>query len=304
MNNPIKRPLVSICCVTFNQSLYIEKCLDGFDLQLCNFDFEVLIFDDASTDDNQQRILRHAQDKKNYRLFLQNENQWNKNKFGFIDYLIPAANGKYIALCEGDDYWTDPYKLQKQVDFLEANPDYVLSFHKIKILKPNGELVDDFITKVPENYETQETLARLGNYIHTPSVVFRNVIKEFPPEFSLSPIGDYFLYMLLVEHGKLHYFEDEMAVYRFGVGMHSTHTQIKMAKANFKLFTLLLSYFNDPKINKILLDRQLNALDSFEHLIRNEYREAFISHNIFFKALKSLQSPKNFWKKLRYKLIK
>ena len=79
---------------------------------------------------------------------------------------------------------------------------------------------------------------------------------------------------------------------------------MKRYKTNFKLFTLLLSYFNDPKINKILLDRQLNALDSFEHLIRNEYREAFISHNIFFKALKSLQSPKNFWKKLRYKLIK
>ena len=304
MNNPIKRPLVSICCVTFNQSLYIEKCLDGFDLQLCNFEFEVLIFDDASTDDNQQRILKHAQGKKNYRLFFQNENQWNKNKFGFIDFLFPAANGKYIALCEGDDYWTDPYKLQKQVDFLEAHPDYVLSFHKVKILKPNDDLVEDFITKVPENYETQETLARLGNYIHTPSVVFKNVIKEFPAELSLSPIGDYFLYMLLSEHGKLKYFDEEMAVYRFGVGIHSTQGQIKMAKSNFKLFTLLLSYFNDPKINKILLDRQLNALDSFEHLIRNEYREAFISHNIFFKALKSLQSPKNFWKKLRYKLIK
>ena len=100
-------------------------------------------------------------------------------------------------MCEGDDYWTDPYKLQKQVDFLEANPDYVLNFHKVKILKPDGLLVDDFITKVPDNYETQETLARLGNYIHTPSVVFRNLIIELPKEFSLSPIGDYFLYMLL-----------------------------------------------------------------------------------------------------------
>ncbi|TXI65427.1 MAG: glycosyltransferase [Flavobacterium sp.] len=301
MNNPIKRPLVSICCVSFNQSLYIEKCLDGFDLKLCNFDFEVLIFDDASTDDNQQRILRHAQDKKNYRLFLQNENQWNKNKFGFIDYLIPAANGKYIALCEGDDYWTDPYKLQKQVDFLEANPDYVLSFHKVKILQPNGDLVEDFITKVPENYETQETLARLGNYIHTPSVVFRNIIKEFPPEFSLTPIGDYFLYMLLSEHGKLKYLEEEMAVYRYGVGIHSTHTQIKMAKANFKLFTLLLSYFNNPKINQILLGRQLNALDNFEHLVRSEYQEAFVSHHVFFKALQSLKHPSKFWRKIKNK---
>ena len=83
-------------------------------------------------------------------------------------------------------------------------------------------------------------------------MVFRNVIKEFPPEFSLTPIGDYFLYMLLAEQGKLKYIDEEMAVYRYGVGIHSTHTQIKMAKANFRLFTLLLSYFNNPKINQIL----------------------------------------------------
>ena len=133
-------------------------------------------------------------------------------------------------------------------------------------------------------------------------MVFRNIIKEFAPEFALSPIGDYFLYMLLTEHGKVKRLEDTMAVYRFGVGVHSTHTAIKMAKANFKLFTLLLSYFNDPKINKILLNRQLNSLDSFEHLIRNEYREAFVSHNIFFKALQSLQQPSKFWKKLKNKL--
>ncbi len=86
------------------------------------------------------------------------------------------CQGKYIAHCEGDDYWTDINKLQKQVDFLESNPDYVLTFHKIKILKPNGELVNDFITKVPPNYETIKTLARLGNYIHTPSILYRNII--------------------------------------------------------------------------------------------------------------------------------
>lgn len=268
MNNPIKRPLVSICCVTFNQSLYIEKCLDGFDLQLCNFDFEVLIFDDASTDDNQQRILRHAQDKKNYRLFLQNENQWNKNKFGFIDYLIPAANGKYIALCEGDDYWTDPYKLQKQVDFLEANPDYVLSFHKVKILQPNGDLIEDFITKVPENYETQETLARLGNYIHTPSVVFRNVLKEFPAELYLSPIGDYFLYMLLSEHGKLKYLEEEMAVYREGVGIWSAKTEYFRNLKTAQTHALIVSAMSKfPLTTKIVNARISNFIEKFKNEI-------------------------------------
>ena len=268
MSNSIKRPLVSICCITFNQSLYIEKCLEGFDLQLCDFNFEVLIFDDASTDDNQQRILKHTQGKKNYGLFLQKENQWNKNKFGFIDFLFPAAKGKYIALCEGDDYWTDPYKLQKQVDFLETNPDYVLSFHKVKILQPNGDLVEDFITKVPENYETQEILASSENYIHTPSVVFKNVIKEFPVQFKQSPIGDYFLYMLLAEYGKIKHLEEEMAVYREGVGVWSAQSiyfkNLKTAHTHALLIDVLS---NQSSIVKILNERISKFIKRFENNI-------------------------------------
>ena len=296
--------LVSVVMITYGHEKYIRQAIEGVLMQQGDFNLELVIANDCSPDNTDviiSELLKSHSKADKIRYIKHKKNIGMMPNFIFA---LEQCNGNYIALCDGDDYWTDPYKLQRQVDFLEAHPDYVLSFHKVKILKPNDDLVEDFITKVPENYETQETLARLGNYMHTPSVVFKNVIKEFPAELSLSPIGDYFLYMLLSEHGKLKYFDEEMAVYRFGVGIHSTQGQIKMAKSNFKLFTLLLSYFNDPKINKILLDRQLNALDSFEHLIRNEYREAFISHNIFFKALKSLQSPKNFWKKLRYKLIK
>ena len=293
--------LVSIVMITYGHEKYIRQAIECILMQEGDFDLELIIANDCSPDNTDviiSELLKSHSKADKIRYIKHKKNIGMMPNFIFA---LEQCNGNYIALCDGDDYWTDPYKLQKQVDFLEANPDYVLSFHKIKILKPNGELVDDFITKVPENYETQETLARLGNYIHTPSVVFRNVIKEFPPEFSLSPIGDYFLYMLLSEYGKLKYFDEEMAVYRYGVGIHSTHTQIKMAKANFKLFTLLLSYFNDPKINQILLDRQLNAFDSFEHLIRNEYREAFVSHHVFFKALQSLQDPGKFWRKLKNK---
>ncbi len=294
--------LVSVVMITYGHEKYIREAIEGVLMQEGDFDLELVIANDCSPDNTDAIIseLLKSHPKADKIRYIK-----HKKNIGMMPNFIFAlqqAQGDYIALCDGDDYWTDPYKLQKQVDFLEANPDYVLSFHKVKILKPNGELVEDFITKVPDNYETQETLARLGNYIHTPSVVFRNVIKEFPPEFSLSPIGDYFLYMLLVEHGKLHYFEDEMAVYRFGVGLHSTHTQIKMAKANFKLFTLLLSCFNNSKINQILLDRQLNAFDNLENLIRSEYAEAFVSHHVFFKALQSLQDPGKFWRKLKNKL--
>jgi glycosyltransferase involved in cell wall biosynthesis len=294
--------LVSICCLAYNHESYIRNCLDGFITQRTNFDFEVIIHDDASNDKTAEIIKEYELKYPNLiKPIYQIENQWSKGVRITSELNFPRAKGKYIALCEGDDYWTDPYKLQKQVDFLEANSDYVLSFHKVKILKTDGILVEDFITKVPENYENQETLARLGNYIHTPSVVFRNIIKEFPPEMKLSPIGDFFLYMLLSRYGKLNYLDETMAVYRYGVGTHSSKDEIKMAKANFKLFALLLSNSNNYDLNRILIDRQLNVFDNFEKSIRSEYSESFVSNHIFFKAIKSLNNPRKFWRKLKNK---
>jgi len=295
-------PLVSVIMITYGHEKYIREAVDGVLKQIGGFDLELIIANDCSPDATNtviQDILKENPRASCLHYIRHKKNMGMMQNFIFA---LQHAKGKYIALCDGDDYWTDPNKLQKQVDFLEAHPDYVLCFHKVKILKPNGELVEDFITKVPENYENQETLARLGNYIHTPSVVFRNLIKEFPPEFSLSPIGDYFLYMLLSEYGKLKYLEEEMAVYRYGVGIHSTHTQIKMAKANFNFFALMLSYFNHPIINKILLERNLNTFDYLENLIRNEYQEAFVSHHIIFRIIKHLKHPNKFWKKLKNKL--
>lgn len=297
-------PLVSVVMITYGHENYIREAIEGVLMQKGDFELELIVANDCSPDATDTVI--HDILKENPRASCLHYIRHKKN-MGMMQNFIFAlqqAKGKYIALCDGDDYWTDTYKLQKQVDFLETYPDYVLSFHKVKILQSDGALLEDFITKIPENYEEQETLARLGNYIHTPSVVYRNIIKVFPYEFSLSPIGDYFLYMLLTEHGKIKYLEDEMAVYRYGVGIHSTHTQIKMAKANFKLFTLLLSYFNEPKINRILLARQLDAFDNLENLIRSEYTEAFVSHNVFLKAIHSLQKPSKFWRKLKHKITR
>jgi len=296
--------LVSVVMITYGHEKFIREAIEGVLMQKGDFDLELIIANDASPDATDNVVLEILKNHPKNESLRYIKHEANIGMMPNFIFALQQAKGKYIALCDGDDYWTNSYKLLKQIDFLEANPDYVLSFHKVKILRSNGTLVDDFITEIPEKYETQETLARLGNYIHTPSVVYRNIIKVFPYEFSLSPIGDYFLYMLLTEHGKIKYLEDEMAVYRYGVGIHSTHTQIKMAKANFKLFTLLLSYFNEPKINRILLARQLDAFDNLENLIRSEYTEAFVSHNVFLKAIHSLQKPSKFWRKLKHKITR
>ncbi|MDR6966991.1 glycosyltransferase involved in cell wall biosynthesis [Flavobacterium arsenatis] len=124
----MEKPLVSICSLTFNHADYIRRCLDGFLMQKCNFKFEVLIHDDASTDGTSDIIMEYqAKYPDIIKPIIQTENQWSKGIKGHnFRHNLPRAEGKYIAICEGDDYWIDPQKLQKQVDFLEKNPEYSL----------------------------------------------------------------------------------------------------------------------------------------------------------------------------------
>ena len=262
----MNRPKVSACLITYNQEDFIRECIEGAISQIGDFDYEIIIGDDCSSDNTKQICLEYSTKYPNLIKYTKRNN--NLGMIGNWIATISECSGNYIALCEGDDYWTDPYKLQKQVDFLETNPEYVLSFHKVKILQPNGELVKDFITKVPENYETQETLARLGNYIHTPSVVFRNVLKELPNEFSISPIGDYFMYMLLSEHGKLKYLEEEMAVYREGVGIWSAKTEYFRNLKTAQTHALIVSAMSKfPLTTKIVNARISNFIERFKNEI-------------------------------------
>ena len=123
--------LVSICCVTYNHAQFIRKCLDGFLMQQTDFLVEILIHDDCSTDGTTE-IIREYEAKYPDLIFplYEEENQYQQGKAAEIDfYNYRRARGKYIAYCEGDDYWTDPLKLQKQVDFMEANLEYSVCFH-------------------------------------------------------------------------------------------------------------------------------------------------------------------------------
>lgn len=130
----MENPFVSICCLTYNHESYIRQCLDGFVMQKANFPIEILIHDDASTDGTQDIIREYEVKYPNIiKPIYQKENQYSKGVKVSLVYNYPRAKGKYIALCEGDDYWTDPYKLQKQVDFLESHPDYVMCSHDVDI---------------------------------------------------------------------------------------------------------------------------------------------------------------------------
>ena len=280
--------VVSVCMITYGHEKYILEAIEGILMQRCTFTVELIIANDSSpdtTDDVIQKALGNHPNASWIRYIKQEKN------IGMMPNFITAiqqCNGNYIALCDGDDFWTDPLKLQKQIDFLEAHPDYVLSFHKVKILKKDATLVDDFITRVPDNYEEIETLAKSGNYIHTPSVVFRNVIKKYPFEFVQSPIGDYFLYMMLAEHGKLGYSEETMAVYRYEIGIYSGADRIEKVKKVILLLTTLLSYLKEDKIKQIILERQFRAIEHYRFLIEEEIKESIILDAKLFKNLKKI----------------
>src|SRR5690606_31239098 len=119
---------VSICCITYNHSPFIRQCLDSFLMQQCDFDFEILIHDDASTYGTASIIQEYNNRYPSIiKPILQVENQYSKGVRGInLIYNFPRAEGKYIAMCEGDDYWEDPLKLQKQVSILDTNKNYSL----------------------------------------------------------------------------------------------------------------------------------------------------------------------------------
>ena len=166
-------PLVSIICEVFNHEPYIRQCLDGFVSQKTSFPIEVLIHDDASTD-RSATIIREYE--KNYpglfKPIYQSENQYSKGVNIWCDIQFARAKGKYIAICEGDDYWTDPLKIQKQVDFMEGHPDYTLCCTAFTQTE-NGD--EQHPAEIAFGYDgiTLEDILK-GAWIGTLTTLFRN----------------------------------------------------------------------------------------------------------------------------------
>ncbi len=211
-------PLVSICCITYNHEKYIKDAIEGFLMQKTSFPIEIIIYDDASTDKTVDIIKEYeAKYSELFNCMYQKENQYSKGVRGIVaKFTFPLAKGKYIALCEGDDYWTDSNKLQKQVDFLEVNPEYTMCFH-------GAEVLCDGVGKINGLYEDLENRDYTGHDIFptwrvpTASVVFRSKYIQQISEKLLNPgyyYGDTIVYLTLAEYGKLYCYKKKMSIYR------------------------------------------------------------------------------------------
>lgn len=212
---------VSISCITYNHEPYIRECLDGFMMQQCDFDFEVLIHDDASTDGTQE-IIKEYQDKypEIIKPIFQTENQWSKGvRMIGTKFNVPRAKGKYIALCEGDDYWTDPLKLQKQVEFMKANPSVIFCFHGcLRKLEDKNIIIPYVGLKKFQNMKfikKKLLFKRLGGTFATATSLFNIELCEFINEYSEFFVnGDEALLFAAIQKGEIGYISDVMAVYR------------------------------------------------------------------------------------------
>lgn len=277
---------ISVLMITYGHENYIRQAIESVLAQQTAFAFELVVANDASSDNTHgiiTDIIENHPDGNKIKYIQQPENIGMQANFASG---YKQCQGQYIALCEGDDYWTDPSKLQKQVTFLENNPGYVMCFHKVDIRTSDGNFTNDFITNVPENHETLHDMARLGNYIHTPTVCFRNVITAFPKEFIKTPIGDYFLYLMLMQHGKVKFLDQTMAVYRHNVGVFSGTVATKKVKKNILMYACILSFFEDEVLREIILNRLDDALNWYEAAISNPPR----SKSKFLRAMRFLKA--------------
>lgn len=211
-------PLLSISCITYNHEPFLRECFEGFLIQKTNFSFEILIHDDASTDGTRKIIEEYtAKYPDLFFPFYQEHNQYSKGvRCMMVRFNFPRARGKYIALCEGDDYWTDPYKLQKQVDFLENNKNFSICFTDYKVFEQNSKYF--YFPELIKKYRNQSVFSRnqliLTNFIPTPTVMFKHRKDVFTKlDLNLYP-GDWFLHILNSEYGLIKFLPFESAVYR------------------------------------------------------------------------------------------
>lgn len=226
MNEDTRPLMVSIWCITYNHEPFIRQCLDGFVMQNTNFRFEAIVHDDASTDGTAAIVREYAEKYPDIiKPILETDNQYSKGD-GSLDRIMGAAcKGKYIALCEGDDYWVDPLKLQKQVDFLEYQPDFGMVFSDYNIFYEDRQKMVKQRLSIPIKNDSDlkwKILSQKDILIATCSILMRSSlyfeINKLKEDFDGFMMGDTQLLFHLARLSKIYCLEDITAIYRKHIG--------------------------------------------------------------------------------------
>lgn len=282
--------LVSICAIAYNHAPYIRQCLDGFLMQKTNFKYEIIIHDDCSTDGTTEVVREYAKNFPDIIVpIIQAENQYQKgNRHILSTFIFPKLKGKYWAICECDDYWTDPLKLQKQVDFLEVHPDYSMCFHRAMILKEYdckvGLRCDDIENR---EYDPNELFKEWK--VPTASIVAKRETLEIQNTGSERILnGDIVHVLNCAKVGKIRGMSDVMSVYRVQSSGVTYDPQAKYGRYmkypdHFLFFKdnypFLRKYYVNKKIARAYLNRR-----KFQRTIKaymNDFFLAFYYNPLF-----------------------
>jgi glycosyltransferase involved in cell wall biosynthesis len=253
--------MVSVCMITYNHEPYIRQAIESVMMQKCDFSFELVIGEDCSTD-NTKEICSNYAIKFPEIILLPSE-----INIGMIPNFIKtlqACNGKYIAICEGDDYWTDPYKLQKQINFLEKNSECSVCFHPHQNLYNDGKLIIQKPNRINGNIFSIKAIILGGGVMATNTMFFlKDKLNNYPDWAKNAPVGDLPLKLILASSGKVGYIDDLMSVYRINSNGSWTST-----------FT-----YNEKKRKKHL-SAMTKVWDEFDNWTSNKYHSYVIRKKI------------------------
>jgi len=278
---------VSALLISFNQERTIAQAIKGVLDQQTKFEFELVIGDDCSTDSTPEIIRSYAKEFPNrIRVLPREQNMGDKGARNFADAYL-NCKGKYVALLEGDDYWTCPEKLQRQVEALDQHPDWAICFHNVRRLYVDTENpATEFPGAEHPEVSTIEDLLK-DNFIQTCSIVVRNeIIKEFPDWYFLPGPGDWFFSLLNAQRGHIGYLPEVMATYRVHANGIWTGRDRDLASkeqaAKFRVLAANLWWKPHRKsalttASKLTLDRALissergHRFDTFKHAMRSVF---------------------------------
>ena len=302
---------VSVLCAAYNHEEFLRETLDSFVSQETDFPFEVLVNDDASTDGTAEIIREYAEKcPEMIRPFYQTENLYSRRKNVYDLVFFPAARGEYIALCEGDDYWCDREKLQRQVSFLDAHPEYSACVHNTFYHWCDSERPDELL--VPESGDRDvpfETVIRgPASSFHTSSIMVRTEILTSPPDFQdvafRYGFSDYPMFIWFAMNGKIRFLDRPMSVYRLksnetawsaGCGREYSK-RIEFVTGEIEMMKALLPHLQDDE-QKAIVERELHARryelfylkGDVRSMVSGEYRALFRQESLSFRMKQLLK---------------
>lgn len=289
----MNRIMVSINCITYNHEKYIADALESFIMQKVDFDYEILVHDDASTDKTADIVRMYEAKYPNLiNAIYQSENIHSKGLRSCV-YNQRRASGKYIAICEGDDYWTDPYKLQKQVDYMEAHPNCTLCVHAGYMVNENKELQKKHVRPNvgDKDFTVQEIILGGGGLFVTNAMLYvRELGINRPKFYEVSPVCDYPLMVFFALQGSVHYIDEFMSAYRVGLAGSWSNQTFSDTEKTIKHFNGTLAMLDE--LNKYTNNEYSDSIDIRRNQI--QFKLNLIQGN--FDVLKSNQFNKYYTK--------